>query len=89
MYIFLTLTLAGCEWSASRPGRFIPGERATGTHWIGGWMDPTAGLDDVERRKFLPPSGLKLRPLSRPARSQSVYRLRYTGCWHTLFSDEN
>jgi hypothetical protein len=24
------------EWSASRLGRFAPGERASSTHWIGG-----------------------------------------------------
>jgi hypothetical protein len=31
----------------------------------------------MEKRKFLTPPGLELRPLSRPARSQSLYRLRY------------
>jgi hypothetical protein len=73
---FLTSVLIGGEWSASRPGRFPPDERAPGTHWIGGWVDPRAGLDDVKRRKFLTPPGLELRALGRPARSQS-YRLRY------------
>jgi hypothetical protein len=47
-HVFLTSALVGDEWSASRPGRFTPGERAPGTHWIGGWVDPRAGLDDVE-----------------------------------------
>jgi hypothetical protein len=28
------------EWSASRPGRFTPRERAPGSHWIGGWVGP-------------------------------------------------
>jgi hypothetical protein len=36
-------------------------------------------LDYVERRKILPLPGLELRPLGRPARSQSLYRLRYPG----------
>jgi hypothetical protein len=45
--------LAGGEWSASHPGRFTPEERAPGTHWIGGWVDPRARLDAVEKRKFL------------------------------------
>jgi hypothetical protein len=31
----LTLALDGGEWTASRPGRFTPRERAPGTHWIG------------------------------------------------------
>jgi hypothetical protein len=77
--VFLTSALAGGEWSASRPGRFNPGERAPGTHWIGGWVSLRAGLDDVEKRKFLTPSVLELRPLGRPARSQSLYRLHYPG----------
>jgi hypothetical protein len=32
----LTPALVGDEWSASRPGRFNPRERAPGAHWIGG-----------------------------------------------------
>jgi hypothetical protein len=48
------------------------GERAPGTHWIGGWVDTRAGLDGVEKRKFLPLPGLELLPLRRPGRSQSV-----------------
>jgi hypothetical protein len=43
------------------------------------WLDPRAGLDDVEKRKFLTLSGLELRSLGRPARSQSIYRLSYRG----------
>jgi hypothetical protein len=31
-------------------------------------VDPRAGLDDVEKRKFLTPPGLEHRPLGRPAR---------------------
>jgi hypothetical protein len=38
---FLTLALDG--------GRFTPGERAPGTHWIGGWVGPRTGLDAVKR----------------------------------------
>jgi hypothetical protein len=73
-HIFLTSELVGGEWSASRPGRFTPGERAPGTHWIGGWVDPRAGLDDVE--KILDPTGTRTPiPLLCPARSQSLYRL--------------
>jgi hypothetical protein len=34
---------------------------------------PRAGLDDVEKRKFLTLTGLELRP----ARNQSLYRLHY------------
>jgi hypothetical protein len=49
----LTSALVGDEWSASPSGRFTPGERALGTHWIGGWVDPKASLEDVKKRKFL------------------------------------
>jgi hypothetical protein len=52
---FLTSALLEGEWSASRPGRFIPGEIAPpGTHWMGGWDDLRAGLDVVESRKVIP-----------------------------------
>jgi hypothetical protein len=88
IYIFLTSALAVGEWSASRPGRFTLGERAPGTHWIGGWVDPRAGLDNVKNRKFLILPGLELRPLDRPARSQSLYQLRYPGSYsNTLASN--
>jgi hypothetical protein len=52
IYIFLTLAIAVGEWSASRPRRFTPGEIAPGSHRIGGWADPRAGLDDLEKRKY-------------------------------------
>jgi hypothetical protein len=62
---------------------FYPGERAPCTHWIEGWMDPRAGLDDVEKRTFLTLPGLELRPLGRSARSELLYRLRISadGSW--------
>jgi hypothetical protein len=69
IHLFLTSALAGGEWSASRPGRFIPGERAPGTHWIGSWEADC--LDDVEERNFLTLRGLEIRPLGRPARSDT------------------
>jgi hypothetical protein len=54
---FLDLGIVGGEWSASRPGRCTPGEIASGTHWRGGWVDPRAGLDDME--KILDPTGTR------------------------------
>jgi hypothetical protein len=79
IHIFLTSALVGGKWSASRPGCFTPAERAPGTHWLGGWVDPRAGQDDVEKRIFLILPGLESRPLGRPVRSQSLYRLSYPG----------
>jgi hypothetical protein len=42
-------------------------------------VDPRAGLDDLEKRKFLTLPGLELQTLDRPARRQSQCRLRYPG----------
>jgi hypothetical protein len=53
----LTSALVGGEWSTSRPGRFIPGEIAPGTHWVGDWVDLRAGLDNLE--KILDPTGTR------------------------------
>jgi hypothetical protein len=38
-------------------------------------VGPTGSVDDVEKRKYLTLPGLELRPLGRPASSQSLYRL--------------
>jgi hypothetical protein len=56
---YLTSVLDVGEWSASRPGRFSSRERAAGTDWIGGWVDPGAGLDTVSREKFPAPAGIR------------------------------
>jgi hypothetical protein len=48
----LTSALHRSEWSASRPGRFTPRERAPDTHWIGGWVGPRAVMDTLVKRKL-------------------------------------
>jgi hypothetical protein len=35
------------DLGTTRPDRIPPGDRAPGTHWIGGWVDPRAGVDDL------------------------------------------
>jgi len=52
LHAFLTAAIDGGEWSASHLGRFTPGETASGTHWIGVWVGPRAGLDVVVKRKI-------------------------------------
>jgi hypothetical protein len=52
----LTSALDGGEWSASHPSCFTLRERALGTHWIGGWVDPQFILDVVVKRKFSIPT---------------------------------
>jgi hypothetical protein len=53
IHIFLTSTLVGGEWSASRPGHFIPGVRAPGTHWIGGLGGPQSRSGSRGEEKIL------------------------------------
>jgi hypothetical protein len=36
------------------PAAYLPG-KARGTHWIGSWVDPRAGLYMVSKRKILSP----------------------------------
>jgi hypothetical protein len=47
LHALSTLALDGGEWSALRPGRFTPRERAPGTHWTEGWVGPKVGLKAV------------------------------------------
>jgi hypothetical protein len=82
----LTLPLDG-EWSASRPSRFTPRERAPRTHWIGGWMGPKADLDAVARRKIPSPSWESNpdHPIVQPvARRYTAWAIRWKYC---LFMD--
>lgn len=43
----------------SKPGCFTFDERAPGIHWMGGWLDATASLYAVEKRKTLSLLGIK------------------------------
>jgi hypothetical protein len=51
---FLTSAPDESELSASRPCRVTPGETAPGTHGIGRWVGPRAGLHAVEKRTLAP-----------------------------------
>jgi hypothetical protein len=73
----LTRALDGSEWSALRPGRFTPRERAPGTHCTGGWVGPRAVLDTVVKRKI--PTRIEPYNPDRPTRSPALYRLSYHG----------
>jgi hypothetical protein len=68
IHIYWTPALVGDEWSVSHPCRFTPG-----TLWVGGWVDPRAGLDDVKKGIFLALPRLELRALGRQTRIQSPY----------------
>jgi hypothetical protein len=58
------------------PAAFTSRERAFGTHWIGGWMDPRTVLDAVVERK-IPSSRRESNP--RTPIDQPVAQL-YTDC---------
>jgi hypothetical protein len=80
IHIFLTSVLVEVSGQLHAPAALTP-PRGKSVRYpldsrLGG---PTAGLDDMEKKKILPPPGLELRPLGRSARSQSLYRLRYPG----------
>jgi hypothetical protein len=63
--------VTGGEWWASRRGRFTLRERATGTHRIGEWVGPRAGLDAVVRKNFLAPTWT--RTPDRPTHGLALY----------------
>jgi hypothetical protein len=86
---FFNKALVGGEWLASRPCRFTPGERVPGTHWIGGWVAPKPVLTTWARENSLPYRNSNSEPLGRPARSQSLYRLRYPGSHYMWMSCPN
>jgi hypothetical protein len=87
IHIFLTTALARGEWSDSRPARSTPrgkSPRYPLDREVGWTSEPVWTI----WRKFLNLPGFELRPISRPARSQSLYRLCYPGSitkqWHFL-----
>jgi hypothetical protein len=49
-------------------------------------VDPRAGLDDMEKTKFLTLPELELGPFGRPARNQSLYRMSYPGSYSYILS---
>jgi hypothetical protein len=51
----LVLGIDGGEWSPSWPDHYIPGERAPGTPWIGGWVGLKAILHYLKEKKSLLP----------------------------------
>jgi hypothetical protein len=50
---FFISALDGVGSSASLPSRYTPRDMAALTHWTGGWVGPSVGLDAVEQEKSL------------------------------------
>jgi hypothetical protein len=54
IHIFLTSALVGRKLSASCLGLFsLPGKSHPCSHWIGGWVGPGIGVDDM-KKKYCP-----------------------------------
>jgi len=51
-HIFLTLAVGGSEFPDSHPGCLTPVESLTGSHCVGGWVGPRAGVDPLMQRKM-------------------------------------
>jgi hypothetical protein len=49
VHVFLASALVEGQWSASYPSRFIPVDKAPGTHLIGGCVGHRVGLDGMEK----------------------------------------
>jgi hypothetical protein len=60
LYALLNSTLDAGEWSASRPAALLPGKEPIGTHWIWGWVGPSAGCGrggEENKNPFIAPAG--------------------------------
>jgi hypothetical protein len=82
--IALSILDLGTSWRwvvSVTPRPLYSGEGGLGTHWKGDWVSPRTDRHSVENSKLLTLPGLELRPLGRPARSQSLYRLPYPGSY--------
>jgi hypothetical protein len=55
--LFFIIALHGPRRKHTRP--LYPRKRAPSTHYIGGWEDPRAGLDDMQKWKFFTLPGLE------------------------------
>jgi hypothetical protein len=58
------------------------------THWIGGWVGPRAGLDDVGKRKILPLPGIEptVQPIIRRYIDWTVAVTIYRRNWTEILS---
>jgi hypothetical protein len=72
--LYLLTALAWGEWPASRPGQFIPAQRAFSTHWRRGWLGCTTDLNASEAKDVscLFP-GIQTQFLVCPARNLLTY----------------
>jgi hypothetical protein len=72
----LTTALDAGEWSALRPSRFTHKERISDTQ--------SRSRRGGEEKNYQLTPGIEPRLSDRPARSQSLYRLRYPGSFSAM-----
>jgi hypothetical protein len=79
-YSFLTSTLDGGEWSASRPGRNLPPGKGPPVPIVqkAGWAPEPVWTQRLEEKSSVP-VGDRTPIVDRPARSQTLYCLSYRG----------
>jgi hypothetical protein len=63
-----------------------PGERATGSHWVGGWVNLCVGLNPVGETKIL---HCRDSPTDRPAYSPSLYQLNHPEYLYSTNCNQN
>jgi hypothetical protein len=49
IHVFLNCALIAREWQLHAQPALTQRKRPTCTHWIGGWVDLRAGLDDMQK----------------------------------------
>jgi hypothetical protein len=62
----------------------LPPERASGTHWIGGWVDSRAGLDAVVKRK-IPNSRRESKPRTPIVQPLALFIKIRIWAWEEIF----
>jgi hypothetical protein len=66
--VFLTLTLAGSEWSGACPSLSVHEEKYPNNYFIGDWVDPRDKLEAVAKRK-IPTPGSNVTLITHPITS--------------------
>jgi hypothetical protein len=82
--VFLTSAQLELSIQLHAPTALPPRKEPLGTSFIGGWVVPTAGLDNIGKWTFLPLPGLELRHLCRPVGLHMCVKFRTI---HTYIRD--
>jgi hypothetical protein len=75
IHIFLTSAAIGDVSFTPRP--LYPRKKSPSTHWMGGWVDPRAGVNDAKKENSLPYWDLNSDPSFQPIASHHTgYTIR-------------